>query len=123
MNSTSVSHSASGQYYEGGHMYSASSGCVSMTIREDGLVRYEKHYYANLGNMVQEITREEYMKMLSDIVAAEGTKHSRHGCTMKVYVSVNKNVDVYAGDWTKQEEVAKTMTERERRRSAVAHAW
>jgi len=123
MNSTSVSHSASGQYYEGGHMYSACSGCVSMTIREDGLVRYEHHYYANLGSMRQELTRADYLKMLTDILAAEGTKHPRHGCAMKVCVTVNKNVSVYPWDWKAQEEAVKGQSERELRRSAVAHVW
>ena len=123
MNATEISHSASGQYYENGSMYSASSGCVSMTIREDGLVRYEHHYYANLGDMRQELTREDYFKMLADIVAAEGTKHPRHGCALKVYVSVKKNVEVYDWEWTKLAEAAATMTERDRRRSAVAHVW
>lgn len=123
MNSTVISHSASGEYYEGGHMYSASSGCVSMTIREDGLVRYEKHYYANLGNMCQELDRAEYLKMLASIIAAEGTKHPSHGCTMKVYVSVRKTDSVYAGDWVKQEAVVAGMSKRERERAAVAHVW
>jgi hypothetical protein len=94
-----------------------------MTIREDGLVRYEHHYYANCGNMRQELTRADYLKMLASIVAAEGTKHPRHGCTMKVYVSVNKNVSVYDWEWKAQEEAASALTVRERRRSAVAHVW
>ena len=123
MNSTSVSHSASGEYYENGHMYSASSGCVSMTIREDGLVRYEHHYYANLGNMVQELDRAEYLKMLASIIAAEGTKHPSHDCTMKVYVSVTRKENVYADDWTKQEAAVKNMGKRERRRAMLAHVW
>ncbi len=123
MNSTVISHSSSGEYYEGGHMYPASSGNVVMIIREDGLVRYEHHYYANLGNMKQEIDRETYLKMLADIIATEGKTHERHHCTMKVYVSVDRNVSVYSGDWTKQEAAVKTMGDRERRRAMLAHVW
>jgi hypothetical protein len=98
MKATKVTHSSCGSYYEGGYRYPASAGSVSMLVREDGMVRYEHHYYANLGDMKQEITRDQYFKMLGDILATEGTKHPKYGCEMRVWMSTS-TVDVYESDW------------------------
>lgn len=116
MKVSKISHSSSGEYYHGGHMYRASGGSVAMLVREDGLIRYELHYYANLGNMVQEITRAEYLSTLAQILASEGTKHHEWGCVMSVYVSIS-SPSFYAGDWTHAEANAPTNP-RERKRAA-----
>lgn len=98
MKATKVSHSSSGSYYEGGYMYSASSGHVTMLVREDGMARYELHYYGNLGNLYHEISREEYLTTLARILATEGTNHPTYGCKMSVWMST-ETVDVREDDW------------------------
>ena len=98
-------------------MYSASCGCVSMLVREDGLIRYRLHYYANLGNMVQEMTRAEYLATLASILATEGTNHPTWGCKMSVFVRVS-SPSFYASDWA-DAEAAAPANPRERRRAAL----
>lgn len=96
-----VSHSSSGSYYEGGHMYSASMGHVTMEVLPEShnATLYWKHYYANLGNMREQISRDEYLNLLGKILATHGTNHPKHGCKMSVWMNVEQHL-ASGYDWS-----------------------
>jgi hypothetical protein len=96
-----TSHSSSGEYYENGHMYPASMGSVSMEVAPENhnAAIYWKHYYANLGNMKEQISREEYLSLLGKILASHGTNHPTYGCKMSVWMNVEQ-CEGSGYDWT-----------------------
>lgn len=73
MKLTSTITSAGGKYYENGAYHYHSDGCFEK--RSDG--KFFAHYYANMGNMSQEITETEYNEGVARIRAVDGkpTKH------------------------------------------------
>ena len=96
MNSTVITHSTIVvKHFECGYIQTHHSDSVSMIIREDNLVRYEKHYCTINGSMTAEISRKEYLRLLGDIISTEGKDHPYYHSKMTVYVSVTTNVPVY----------------------------
>ena len=80
---TIINVSLSGKYWENGAYYYASGGSYSM--RSDG--KYFHHFYANLGNMVEEVTAEAFTNAVNDMNARNGKKHPTYGCEMNLYIT------------------------------------
>lgn len=99
MNSTKLTSkftSASGKYYENGAYHYHSDGCYE--ARSDG--KYFTHYYANMGNVYREITKEEYDAGVAALKAVDGkpTKHWSRA-VMKLSEEV-REVSAWWAGWT-----------------------
>ena len=88
---TSLFTSCSGKYWENGAYYYQSAGCYEK--RSDG--KFFSHFVANMGNLVCEVSVEEYEKAVAYLRTIDGKNPDNKYYTTMHWCEETREVEVY----------------------------